>query len=369
MNLSLPKVCIIGTSLAKGGAQRSVAVLSGMLYNLGYEVHVAILTNEIEYTYYGQLYNLGEEKEKANNPISRFKRFRNFKNYLEKQAIDVVIDQRPKNNYYREVFYAKYLYKNTNRIYVVQNSKKSTYFAKPIEKMLKIYASNFHNIGVSQYITDELLLKQGLPNSTYIPNAFLKKSIVKQGKLPSELKDIKKFVLYYGRMDDQAKDIKFLLNAYTASNLWKKDVHLVVMGNGPDKANLVAHSYRLPSSEYIQFLAFQSSPFPVIEKAHAVALTSRHEGFPLVLIESLATGTPVVSLDFISGPSEVIQHRKNGLLVKNRSESEFASALEEMCFNAELHTTCKANAEDSVDAYSGKEVAKLWDKLLRSLAK
>jgi glycosyltransferase involved in cell wall biosynthesis len=369
MSTALPKLCIVSVSLANGGAERSAAVLSRMLIHLGYEVHLAILTNQIDYEYAGKLYNLGVEKESTNHPIARFKRFKKFKQYLQDEQIKIVIDHRPKNNYYREIFYAKYLYKGISRIYVVHSSNLSTYFAKPAAKMLKLYNSNFHTVGVSEMITEHLLHKKGVKNASTIPNAFSKSWKFSDLNMPSEIQKIKKFILFYGRINDEVKDIKFLLNAFTSSKIWEKEVHLVIMGDGPDKANLVTHSYRLPSTKYIHFIPYQSRPFMLIEKARLVALTSKYEGFPMVLIESLAMGTPVVSLDFVSGPSEVIQHRKNGLLVEKRSELDFASALEEMCFNDQLYETCKVNASESVEAFSETEIAKKWDSLLRSFSK
>ena len=52
------KICIVGTSLGKGGAERSTAILSQMLSKLKYEVHVLVTKNIIEYDYEGELFNL-----------------------------------------------------------------------------------------------------------------------------------------------------------------------------------------------------------------------------------------------------------------------------------------------------------------------
>lgn len=364
MSSALPKLCIVSVSLAKGGAERSAAVLSELLYNLGYDVHIAILTNQIDYTYRGKLFNLGEEKENADHPIARFKRFKMFRQYLQDKKIDLVIDHRPKNNYYREVFYAKYLYRGISRIYVVHSSKKSTYFANPLDKMIKLYQSNFKSVGVSSFITQNLLIQQGISNAVCIPNAYSRNWNNTENNIPAELQKLKKYILFYGRIDNQIKDIQFLINAFTTSKLWKKNVHLVIMGNGPDKESLQMHTCRLASVDFIRFLPYQSKPFQIIKQAELVALTSKYEGFPMVLIESLAMKTPVVSLDFTSGPREVIQHRKNGLLVENRSESEFAKALEEMCFNETLRNTCIKNALASIEAFSEKEIAKKWNSVL-----
>ena len=45
------KICLVSISLAKGGAERSVAMLSQMLSSLGHEVHIVVLNNEIDFKY------------------------------------------------------------------------------------------------------------------------------------------------------------------------------------------------------------------------------------------------------------------------------------------------------------------------------
>ena len=58
------KICIVTSSLGKGGAEKSSAVLSILLDNLGYEVHVISILNRIDYDYKGTLLNLGALKDK-----------------------------------------------------------------------------------------------------------------------------------------------------------------------------------------------------------------------------------------------------------------------------------------------------------------
>lgn len=62
--------------------------------------------------------------------------------------------------------------------------------------------------------------------------------------------------------------------------------------------------------------------------AKVTVLTSLYEGFPNVLIEFIALGTPVVSFDCESGPSEIILDGKNGYLVKYLDIEEFTQKLD-----------------------------------------
>lgn len=86
----------------------------------------------------------------------------------------------------------------------------------------------------------------------------------------------------------------------------------------------------------------------------------------MVLVESLSLGVPVVSLDIVSGPSEVIVHEKNGLLIAKRDVSLFAEAMQRMSTDGILRQTCKQNAKASVAQFSTEEIAKKWNQLLQN---
>lgn len=87
----------------------------------------------------------------------------------------------------------------------------------------------------------------------------------------------------------------------------------------------------------------------------------------MVLTESLSLGTPVVSLDIVSGPSEIIEHEKNGLLIKERSIPLFAEAISRMAEDKTLHDNCVRHAKSSVSSFSMEEIAKQWHKLLNDV--
>jgi hypothetical protein len=66
-----------------------------------------------------------------------------------------------------------------------------------------------------------------------------------------------------------------------------------------------------------------------------------------------------------SGPSEIIKHQENGLLVSKRSLPLFAEAITKMCFDKELLDHCRRMQKTSVEKFSREEISKQWDKLLQ----
>lgn len=359
------KVCIVSISLGKGGAERSAAMLSEMLHSEGYEVHSAILTDEIHYPYKGALLNLGKLKTEGENFSGRFKRVLKLRSYLKQHNFDVIIDHRTKNNLYREQFYHKFIYKGFKKIYVVHSANPDLYLTKHPKKFGQVYNQNTATVGVSKYISEEILPKFGVKNSITIPNAYDPNWSSSKGQIPNELVG-NKYILSYGRIDDAVKDFTFLLNAYTASMLWKEGVKLVILGDGPDKDALQQFTESLPSSEHILFLPHQT-PFNSIANAQFVTLTSRFEGFPMVLVESLSLGVPVVSLDIVSGPSEIVEHEQNGLLIQERNVSLFAEAMQRMSKDDILRKKCQEHAKASVAQFSKEVISKKWKKLVQDV--
>jgi glycosyltransferase involved in cell wall biosynthesis len=84
----------------------------------------------------------------------------------------------------------------------------------------------------------------------------------------------------------------------------------------------------------------------------------------MAIIESLALGTPVVSVNCNSGPAEVIQNEYNGLLVENYNPNALANAMERLINSQDLYHICKVNASKSVQQLSVEHISKQWNQIL-----
>mgnify|MGYP001215866809 CR=1 FL=1 len=96
------------------------------------------------------------------------------------------------------------------------------------------------------------------------------------------------------------------------------------------------------------------------ERSDIFAMTSRYEGFPNVLLEAMAHGCFVVSFDCMTGPSDIIRHEENGLLVKAEDTAAFGEALYRAVSEKELFAKCKKNAKSVIEDYSVERTSSNW---------
>jgi glycosyltransferase involved in cell wall biosynthesis len=121
-------------------------------------------------------------------------------------------------------------------------------------------------------------------------------------------------VVGVGRLVAQ-KDFETLIRAVAILDDRRAPVHLLVLGDGPERAALEALTRSLGIEAHITFAGRVTNPYAYVKRAHVFVLSSRWEGLPNVLLEALAVGTPVVATDCPSGPREILEDGRWGRLV------------------------------------------------------
>jgi glycosyltransferase involved in cell wall biosynthesis len=93
-------------------------------------------------------------------------------------------------------------------------------------------------------------------------------------------------------------------------------------------------------------------------------LTSYREGLPLFLLETLAYAMPLVSFDVDTGPRDIIDHGKNGYLVKSYDCDEYASYLEKLIESEELRSQFSAASKTKAQDFSEEDIYQKWRYLI-----
>ena len=132
-------------------------------------------------------------------------------------------------------------------------------------------------------------------------------------------------ILSVGRLTRQ-KDFTTLIRAFAFLRR-SQECRLIILGEGRDRASLENLTRDLRLSDDIVLPGFTGNPYSFIARCSLFVLSSRWEGSPNALTESLALGIPVVSTDCPSGPREILQGGRYGKLVPVGDHEALASAM------------------------------------------
>lgn len=353
------KIAIVSASLGVGGAERFAGLLSVMLHDLGYEVHHIIILDYVYYEYKGALVNLGKLFADEKGIIRAVKKGKYIANYLSENDIQTIIDNRSRPTVTRELV-TKWIYGNRKVYYFFHSSNLEMYMTNSVFWAKYIFGNANKLVCVSKAIEQKLQHNYQFTNTKTIYNPIVFPEIIHNK--PTAIPE--KYILFFGRLEEDIKNFSLLLHAFSKSKVYEKETKLLIIGDGSSKDFIVEKIKALQIENQVQVLPFQSSVLPYIQSAKCTILTSHFEGFPMSIIESLAAGIPVISVDCETGPKEIIQDKVNGLLVPNYDEKALAEAIKTMIEDENLYQICRKNAQKSVEHLSLTTIAQQWKKLL-----
>lgn len=162
------------------------------------------------------------------------------------------------------------------------------------------------------------------------------------------------------------KDVTTLIRALALLNK-KRRVRSIIVGAGKELAHLKHLSKRLGVVQNIDFLGYTNNPFSLMARANVFVMTSLSEGFPSVLLEAMACGVPVVYTDCRFGPNEIIEQKKNGVLVPVGSPQDVAQAVMEILDDAKLRERLVKNGLRTIQHFSIHKTVRELSQLLQQL--
>lgn len=200
-----------------------------------------------------------------------------------------------------------------------------------------------------------------MPNIEVIPNAAMFMG-TRQADMSS------KRILAVGRLDyqkgfDRLLEAWHIVQQHPEFHNWRLDIF--GQGEWHDRLEQTIRRYGLEQQTAI------NPPTSDIGSEYArssmLVMSSNYEGFPMVMIEAMAGGLPVVAFDFLCGPKDIIRHEQNGLIVPNGNIPALANAMMKLMASEPLRQQLSVNARKVTETYSEEQVMKQWVGLFRSL--
>jgi glycosyltransferase involved in cell wall biosynthesis len=175
-----------------------------------------------------------------------------------------------------------------------------------------------------------------------------------------------KTVLAAGRLTKQ-KGFDMLIPAWTKVAAKHPDWRLRICGEGllRDRLEELVQEHGVGDSVS---LAGACDMNEAMGSSSIFVMSSRFEGFPLILIEAMSKALAVVSFDCPTGPADIIDNGENGLLVEFKNVDALADAITRFIEDEDLRRRCGPAAAETAKRYRIEEVGPMWDELFAEVA-
>lgn len=361
----MKKITIVISSLTGGGAEKVCTTIANQLVQLGYAVNVMVLNleNSVYSTNLHPQVNLIDLK--INHARYSFIAFyRHLRNSRPERVLvfnhELAVALLIVRIFLKEKF--KIIARNINTLSESDRHELS-FWHKYVKSIFTKYLYRYMDAVISQSEIMKIDLVQHLkvdPKRITVINNPVAEEFY-NFKDDSTIQK-KHEILFIGRLEKQ-KGLTYLLQAF--KNIHLKDPLLIlrILGEGSLKREAQVYVEKNNLQDHVFFEGFNKKAIKYFRRAKATILTSLFEGFPNVLIESISVGTPVVSFNCKSGPSEIIIEGVNGYLVNYLDIID----LEEKILRAVANQWNSQRIIETASRYSPAHIMKMYTDLLKNI--
>ncbi len=360
------KICFISGCIARaGGTERVGSIIANALCDLKYDIYVLSFWNQGNPHYY---LNPNIHVHYLLNPRQEGKLYRTYvypilklHYFLQNNMIDIVIDIDTELAIYTayavQFTKCKWIsWEHFNYWTMLKLKEKKRFRAK---KLIKKYADGLI------VLTEEDRLKH--IKQYNLPEDFV---TTIYNPCPSNVKfkysyDTHTF-LSVGRLASQ-KGYDLLLDAWRIVEKTVPDWKLVIVGKGELEKELLKKK-ELLQLKNIEFVGHTNHIEEYYSVASCYILSSRYEGFPMVILEAQSYGLPTISFDCKTGPKDLI-NGTNGILVENGNIEKLAKAMILFTKDKLKAINMSEEAMKSVQRFDLPIIIGCWEKVLNKIYK
>lgn len=368
--------CIAGT-YNSGGMERVLANKANYLVRHGYEVVIATSDQRGQKPFFEldpaiRCVDLGINYEKNNGksflnkllhyPFKLYRHRKRMSALLKKEQPDITISM-----YCNEASFLPSIKDGSKKVLEIHFSKfkRMQYGRKGVWRMVDCWRSRMDERLVHRYDKFIVLTEEdkgywgNLPNIEVIPNA--------RSFTTTQCAELTaKRVVAIGRYSHQ-KGFERLIEAWKPIAKKWPDWHLDIIGDGEERITLQQQIDNLELTPYIQLQEPTNCIGTYYLNSSILALSSRYEGLPMVLIEAQTFGLPIVAFGCKCGPKDVIEQGKTGILVREGDIAGLSQALESLISNDTLRIQMGRDAKLASVRYDENNIMKLWIVLFNQL--
>lgn len=196
-----------------------------------------------------------------------------------------------------------------------------------------------------------------------IPLAYEPFDFKKASRQELGLKEELFYTISIGRLVKR-KGYDFLIESIAKCN---KNVHALIISDGPEEENLKNLAKKLDILDRIHFLGFVSEEkkFQYLDNADVYVLSSAHEGFGIVLQEAMQVGLPIIATDN-GGQVDFVKEEENGYLIKFGDKEDLSLKLNDLLENTDRKESFSAKNKQAINKFKTEAVCREYLRILEN---
>ena len=333
---STNKILIFNANLDGGGAENVITIITNNLFDKNNKIQLALAKKRGEYLSF-----INKKIKIINFNKSRtLYCFFDLVKLINKEKPDYIFSSIVNSNIVSIILKRFFIFRKM-KVIIRESNHLSQKLGNEIflNSILKFLSKLFYKysdtiISPTNVISNDLIENFDAPKSKIkvIGNPSESKKIISLSKQRIKEKVPKNYLIAIGRLTYQ-KNYEFLINSFYHFQKKIKNCDLIILGQGPDKENIMKQIHQLKLKKKIKLFGYKKNPFKYIKKSKMLVLSSRWEGYPNVLIQGMTLKKKIIATDCHGSSKAVLGN--NGTIIKTKNPIIFAKEISKV-YNSKI---------------------------------